>query len=426
MKILVTIISLIFFLESCSNREFFEREIDFNSNWQFQFEKGDSVDQEIGPLHDNWVQVTLPHYWSDENSIDSIMQSEFKGNLNENAGWYKKSFITQLEENQKLYMLFEKVSGNSVLWINNQKVGEHSCSVAPFYFDITNYLKPIGELNELIVKVKRESSDGKIYGKESGIFSHVKFVKVNKLHIPIWGTEITTPLVSNESAYVYIKIDLINSFNEHKTCDIITEIYDPQNKLVQVISNQSSFVKIGSSVFEQRGRILNPQLWDIDSPNLYCAKTKIFSNKKIVDTYETMFGIRNISYDKKGFLFLNKNKIEIKCYGLYQVGDSVEITMQNKNWKKQIESLKQRKYNTFKISVTPRTIEFLEFCDENGILIIDDYLCDSDTQIEAVLKKNLECQEVISSQKMNQYHQCGESELMNIMLAQKNHPSIIH
>jgi beta-galactosidase len=67
-----------------------------------------------------------------------------------------------------------------------------------------------------------------------------------------------------------------------------------------------------SERLSEQQRVDRPKLWNLEHPNLYSLVTTISEAGKIVDRYETTFGIRTIKFDvEKGFL-LNGGRVNLQ------------------------------------------------------------------------------------------------------------------
>ena len=58
--------------------------------------------------------------------------------------------------------------------------------------------------------------------------------------------------------------------------------------------------------------IPNPKLWSPDSPSLYTAVTEVKVAGKVVDRYETVFGLRSFRWDSATGFYLNDKPLKIK------------------------------------------------------------------------------------------------------------------
>ena len=65
-------------------------------------------------------------------------------------------------------------------------------------------------MNTLAVKVDHTSYADSRWYTGAGIYRNVELIITDKLHVPIWGTYVTTPKVSKESAEVKIMTEVRN------------------------------------------------------------------------------------------------------------------------------------------------------------------------------------------------------------------------
>ena len=122
-----------------------------------------STDSQIVSLNGEWEFVTDP---KGELKIESLQNVEWRKAIvplswqaqfedlrdYQGVGWYKKAFLLNEIDPEKLYILkFDAVDYLSRLYINKEFVGENEGGYTAFEFDITQYLKP-GE-NEIVLRV---------------------------------------------------------------------------------------------------------------------------------------------------------------------------------------------------------------------------------------------------------------------------------
>ena len=86
--------------------------------------------------------------------------------------------------------------------LNGKYLGENPYGYSPTYFDLTAYLNNNGQDNVLTVYVDHSHYADCRWYTGSGIYRNVKLVTVDKLHIPIWGTFVTTPYISKRNNFV--------------------------------------------------------------------------------------------------------------------------------------------------------------------------------------------------------------------------------
>ena len=130
----------------------------------------------------------------------------------------------------------------------------------------------------------------------------------NRIHIPIWGTYITTPEVSPKEAKVAIEI---KTSEPNSAVAVETRIVDSKGKEVA----RSKEFEVVENRYYQQLTIANPSLWSPESPALYYAETTLKVGSKAVDCYRTRFGVQcpliaemKVFYIAKGS-FVNEEKI---------------------------------------------------------------------------------------------------------------------
>lgn len=69
----------------------------------------------------------------------------------EGTVWYKRSFHHEYGNDGHSYLYFEAVNYHAKVYLNGEKIGEHTGGFTPFYFDVTGKLKE--KDNVLVVKV---------------------------------------------------------------------------------------------------------------------------------------------------------------------------------------------------------------------------------------------------------------------------------
>ena len=114
----------------------------------------------------------------------------------------------------------------------------------------------------------------------------------------------------------------------------------------------------------------NPELWSPDSPALYVATTTLSLNGKVVDSYDTRFGIRSIKYvPEKGF-FLNGKYTKFKGVCNHHDLGPLGAAVNRSALRHQIELLKEMGANAIRTSHNMPAPELVELCDELGIMLM--------------------------------------------------------
>ena len=346
------------------------RETDFNFDWKFNL-TNDTTALTAVPLDDaDWRDVRLPHDWSVEASFDSTLEG-CTGYLPGGVGVYQKHFKTPANPNQKsTFILFDGVYNNAKFWLNGQYLGENPYGYSPVYFDLTSFLTTDETENIITVHVDHSRYADSRWYTGSGIYRNVKLVTVDKLHIPIWGTFITTPEVTAEKASVNLEATVANHQGAESKFTLSTTLVDCQGNEVAKVSDELKVSANSEDKFNQTFEIANPKLWDTENPNMYKAITTITKEGTVIDEYVTPFGIRSLLFDKDKGFFLNGKSTYVKGVCLHHDGGLVGAAVPKGVWKRRLEILKEGGCNAIRTSHNPFSEEFLDLCDEMGFLVL--------------------------------------------------------
>ena len=392
--------------------------LDFNFDWEFSLE--DSLQQQT-----DWRKIRLPHDWSVEASFDSISGEGATGYLPGGIGLYRKEFALDLENDQLAYILFDGVYNNAEVSLNQKKLGFHPYGYSPFYFNISDALQAQNGNNILEVKVDRTRYADSRWYTGSGIYRNVDLIVKNKLHIPIWGTFVTTPKITPTQAEVLVETKIKNDFDENHQAEVLTVIFDSKGEKIAESTSNVSIQANKEQNSSQKLLVVNPQLWDIETPHLYKAVTSIIKKGEIIDQTETSFGIRTIRFDADKGFFLNDKNRKIKGVCLHHDAGLVGAAVPKGVWQRRLQKLKDGGCNAIRIAHNPASQEFLDLCDEMGFLVQDEFFDEWDNPKDKRKNMNEQSVDYITRGYAEHFQQWAEKDLKNTVLAHRNHPSII-
>jgi beta-galactosidase len=387
------------------------RKTAFNSGWSFHL--NDSIkDKDTINSSTVWRTLNLPHDWSIEGKFDEKSPAGYSGGaLNGGLGWYKKSFKITLENKEKITsIIFDGVYKNSQVWINGHHLGKRPNGYIGFQYDLSPYLNYGDKNNEIIVKVDNSKQPNSRWYSGSGIFRNVWLQTTDKLSVEQWGTYITTPKVTSESASVKLETTIKNQNSVSKNAIVTTTIFKNDSKVTSVTQN-ISIASNANQVLNQDIIVKNPILWSVDKPEQYTAVTTISVESKIVDEYKTSFGIRSFKFDlNKGFL-LNGKQVKIKGVCMHHDLGPLGSAINTRAIERQLEILKGMGVNGIRTSHNPPAPELLDLCDKMGFIVMDEAF---DMWKKAKTKYDY-------SLDWDQWH---VKDLQDQILRDRNHPSI--
>lgn len=422
----VSILILVLFFQSCATQVSKKTtSSDFNLDWSFHVSK-DSVD--VSTIKD-WRRVNLPHDWVVEKEFDSTLayDAQATGYLNgEGYGYYKKVFDLIKKDDEVTYVLFDGVYNNSEVWLNGKKIGFHPYGYSPFYFDLTPYLNDSGNGNELLVKIDHSRYADSRWYTGAGIYRKVDLITRNKTHIPVWGTFITTPVVSREKAEVQLKIELKNDSDTTSEVAVVTKLMDSEDNMVASMFTVVNPAANSKQEIVQSLWVENPKLWSVNNPNMYKAVTSLIKDGQTLNKYETPFGIRNIRFDADTGFYLNGENMKIKGVCLHHDAGLVGAAVPKGVWKRRLQILRDGGCNAIRVSHNPASSEFLDLCDEMGFLVQDEFFDEWDNPKDKRFNKWEEkSTDYITRGYGEHFQEWAKRDLENTMLSHRNHPSII-
>lgn len=401
-----------------------KRTISFDENWHFI--KDNPAGAETPGFDDSgWRTLDLPHDWSiedlpDQDGINVIgpFSKLSPGKMGTGyfiggTAWYRKSFTVSKEDKDKIaYLLFEGVYMNSDVWINGKHLGNHPYGYTSFWYDITPFLNPAGQPNVVAVQVKNEGVNARWYSG-SGIYRHTWLTLVNPVHVGVWGTFVTTPVVTEKSAEVNIATTLKNSGKESASLTVKVQIMDSNGKVVGTATGNSKVASGQTAEASQTIELETPSLWSLEKPTLYDALVTVLINKKEVDRVKTTFGIRSIKFDTTNGFTLNGKTMKLRGGCIHHDHGPLGSASIDRAEERKIEILKKGGYNAIRLSHNPPAPGLLDACDRLGMLVIDEAF--------DMWEKPKGGAEVYSKF----FKTSWKSDLTSVLLRDRNHPSVI-
>lgn len=394
----------------------------FNDNWLFT--ESDSPNYSLtnySPEH--WRKLDLPHDWSIEHDFSEKLEG-CTAFLPGGVGWYSKIFSTEIDKNQKFFIIFDGVYNNAEFWLNGMRVGNHPYGYAPIYYDLSGLLAPKGKSNRISVRVDHSRYADSRWYTGSGIYRNVRILITDKLHIPVWGTFVTTPQVSKDSASVEIQIELNNDYDSLRKGQIVSDIFNTNGEKVASIRSKFAIDALQKSIVKQTTQIANPELWGVDSPYLYTAKTRIEINNKVLEKRCTSFGIRSFRFDKEKGFFLNGESMKIKGVCLHHDAGLVGAAVPRDVWKRRLLKLKEMGCNAIRTAHNPASDEFLDLCDELGFLVQNEFYDEWDLPKDKRYNMHDKQVDYITRGNAEHFQRWAETDLKNTMRSSRNHPCI--
>ena len=381
----------------------------------------------VSPSFDDrsWRQLDLPHDFAIEGPFIPPGKPGSDGAMGRlpffGVAWYRKHLsIPAADAGKQIYLDLDGAMSYATVWCNGQIVGGWPYGYTSWRVDLTPYIKP-GADNVLAIRLDNPANSSRWY-PGAGIYRNVWLTKSSPVHVSQWGTYITTPEISTNSATVNIKTDSENNSKNDASVTLTTAIYlaDASGQINQAKPPVASIavdvaIKAGDkTTTSQTIKLPNPKLWSPKTPTLYTALTTLSQNGKAVDTYETRFGIRTIKYDPAAGLFVNGEHFKLNGVCDHHDMGALGTAVNFRALQRQLEILRDMGCNAIRTSHNPPAPELLDLADQMGFLVLDEAF---DTWMQ-----NKRGNDYGGGNLFNFWH---EQDLRALIRRDRNHPSIV-
>ena len=406
---ILTLLALLL-LAACNDAVVSPRQETLLTQWEFS---RDSV---------NWENVTVPHDWAITGPFDRandlqevLVTQNFETEVTAHTGrtgglpymgkgWYRTMFdVTEFDpENMMVALLFDGAMSQAKVRINGRFVMEWPYGYNAFHADVTEYLNPDGKDNLLEVSLENLPNSSRWY-PGAGLYRNVHVIRTHRTHVPVWGTYLRTPDVSEKEATVEFGIRIENVEEGMRLKAMIYDADGYQRASLDTIADTEQTLVL---------RVKDPQRWSPEHPDLYTAVARVYDDNRTYDRYETLFGIRTFELvpDKGFYLNGRQRKFQGVCnhHDLGPLGAAVNKAA----LRHQLALLKDMGCDAIRTSHNMPAPELVELCDEMGFMMM----------VEAFDEWDIaKCE--------NGYHlyfdEWAEMDMVNMIRHFRNNPSVI-
>ncbi|MFI3320414.1 MAG: glycoside hydrolase family 2 TIM barrel-domain containing protein [Rikenellaceae bacterium] len=382
----------------------------FDKGWQFH--KGAAEGAEKTSFDDSkWRTLNLPHDWAIEGPFSVKNDCRMGALPISGTGWYRKSFKMKPEDKDKIVRIeFEGAMSHATVWVNGEQVGYRPYGYIGYEYDITKQVKFDGSENVVAVRLQPLDLSSRWY-PGAGLHRSV-WLKVDEpIHVDLYGAYITTPTVQTDKAVIQNMTTIVNKTSKDQEVELTHNYFDNKG---QKVATSKDKITVKANSKEESGTYTNvkdPALWGIYKPNLYTVETQVTCNGKVMDSYKTRFGIRRINYNAEAF-YINDEQVRFNGVNIHHDNGALGAAVYKSADRRKLQIMKDMGVNAIRASHNPPSREFLELCDEMGIVIIDELY---DAWEIAKVKNGYN----------TMYKEWHAKDLESTLLRDRNHPSVI-
>ncbi len=314
-----------------------------NFGWSFV---NDYKEDYLNKLPDNKETIDIPH------SAVKVPYNYFNELDYQHLFTYEKIFDLEEQLHNRIHILhFAGLMVKAHIYLNDVDFGVHYSGYVPIDIDVTSAIK---QKNNRLLVIVNGSEDENCppfgyavdYLTFAGIYREVEIVS----HLTTYIKDIYTH--SDLEGNLEIKYEKVGN---------------------DVIKVKHSLFFEGEQITdfeENKGKIIDPILWDLSNPKLYTLRTFVEVNNE-KEEYITRFGIRDAIFKPDGF-YLNGKKTKLVGLNRHQGYPIVGYAMPESMQKEDADILKDIGLNIVRTSHYPQSEHFLNRCDEIGLLVVNE------------------------------------------------------
>ena len=395
-------------LASCANAQNRQETI-LSDGWQFSHDK------------ETWQTVSIPHDWAIAGPFDKkwdlqrvAIEQNGETEATEKSGrsgalpWigegHYRRIITIPAGCRHAELVFDGAMSEPVVSLNGKKAGYWAYGYNSFRVDLTPFMKAGDNLLEVDLQNVEESSR---WYPGAGIYRPVTLVMTGPDWIDPWKTFIRTTELKDGKATVVVTVGAGSQPGERPAFEV--ELCDAKGK---VIGHQHTTEtnRLGETTFTFM--VENPQLWTPETPYLYHAHILYTQDGQLLDKTTQCFGIRTVSCSKEGGFQLNGVTRKIKGVCLHHDLGPLGAAINKSALIRQIKTMKEMGCDAIRTSHNMPSQMQMDICDSLGMMVMAESF---DMWIYPKCKNGY-------ARFFKEWH---SRDMENLLLANRNHPSII-
>lgn len=339
--------------------------------------------RQVLPFNDGWSfykmsapgdvsDVDLPHCY---NGVDGTRPDYYRG-----EAIYSKVFdAPERDSGDRVFIRFEAVGFQAGVSLNGVELGHHKGGFTAFCYELTDLLRPEGNLLEVKVDNRKDmtlapiNADFTMFG---GIYRPVNLLVLPKGHITPMdyaspGVYMEQLEASPQMASGAVKV-LVDGFSQKQLgkLSLHTELIDVNGNVVARSVSDSKMTHNGFTALVDTLRVVNPELWDgRRSPALYTLSASLADGDRIIDKVTQTVGFRTVTVDHDKGLSLNGRPNNIRGVNRHQDRPGKGWAISQADHLEDMELIKEIGANGIRLAHYPHAEFFYDLCDREGMLV---------------------------------------------------------
>lgn len=260
---------------------------------------------------------------------------------------YRKKWRVEDPQGKTYILQCEGVYQNASVSVNGKQASVRPYGYVNFYTDLTPYLHE-GE-NEIEIIADNVDTPNTRYYSGAGVYREVHLLTGGSSYIKPEGVKITT----ENNNTVRVRTDYVGEGTVH----------------VAVSDKEKAVAETDGA--DVRLTIPDAKTWDEDQPYLYTCKVSLEKDGQVIDEVTERFGIRTLSWNKKGFFVNGKETLLRGACVHHDNGILGACAFRDAEYRR-VRILKKAGFNAVRSSHNPISKAFLDACDELGVYVMDE------------------------------------------------------
>lgn len=343
----------------------------FNDNWKFWVDK--NAFALVWSVPDFAKDVTLPHDAMLENRPYADSPNQGKTAFRDGDPYTYVTYITPSEEdrNKTLMLKFEGIYMNAKVYVNEEFAAKCPYGYTGFCVPLDGYLR-YGQKNEIRVAVKNNGMPSSRWYSGGGIYRDVYLLSGGLTHIKPDGVQVSTERLGDSHAALLVSTELKNRCHYNRDLKLVCRILDADGTVVAGESTSLTLFEGEERTVARRITVRSPKLWSAETPYLYTVVTELYEGDTLLDSDNTVTGIRSLSLDAEGGFRVNGQTVKLRGACIHHDNGVLGAATYYDAEYRRIRFLKDAGFNAIRMSHHPASPAMLRACDELGMYVMDE------------------------------------------------------
>jgi hypothetical protein len=315
--------------------------------------------------------IQVPGEWS--------MQG-FSIPLNGTAGYWRTFEVPAAWTGKRVKLKCDAAFSLAEVWVNGHWIGKYEGGFSPFEFDITDNLEP-GKSAVIALRITQDTVAAKLsamtnYAQHElgGITRKIYLFAVPEVNISKFHVETR---FDRQYRHSVLRINLGLANQEWKTlrqAKVRFRLVDPDGKEVSLTPSEITVPGLPAGADNAQSidiPVPGPQHWENEHPRLYTLSADLIVDGQVSETVERRIGFREIEI-RGNQLLLNGHAIRLHGVERHETNPLLGRSLTPEIWEKEVRLLHEANMNYVFTSHYPVPEEFLDLCDQAGILVTEE------------------------------------------------------